>query len=268
MSQNRIRQLIQRNLDAKGRAFKAAVQNDVAEVYLYDVIDPYFGISAESFVKALKDIKAKTVHLHVNSPGGDVFEARAMATAIKAFPGEVKAFIDGLAASAATYVAMSAASVEMSKGSFLMIHNAWTIAMGNADDLMETAALLEKIDGTIVDDYVAKTGLPPDEVAAMMAAETWMTADEALAAKFVDSVSGSESKQDRIEWDLSAYSNCPQTVTVEATALHASDEVLARLPELVRNATNDALRAIADEENAKKHAEAVHKLNCLALDPA
>lgn len=239
----KIHQLIQANLKTAGKGFRAEVRGDVAELYLYDVIDSVFGISAEAFIKELKSLKAKTVNLRINSPGGDVFEARAMATAIKSYPGIVNSFIDGLAASAATYVALSASSVEMATGSFLMIHKAWTFAIGNANDLMETAALLEKVDGSIVADYQAKTGKSAEELNALMDAETWFTAEEAQAAGFADTVAGA-AVSDVAEWDLSAYEKAPARDVSEKARWIAAEK----------------LRASEDEANADRHRIAMQRL--------
>lgn len=209
MLRNRISQLLQANKATAGKAFRAAKKSDTAELYLYDVIDPMFGIGAEAFVKALKDIDAKTLHLHINSPGGDVFEARAMVSALKAFEGTVIAFVDGLAASAASYVALAASEVRMSKGAMLMIHRAWTLGFGNTNDFVDLADLLAKIDSTIADDYAAKTGESQAAMLALMDAETWMTADEAVVAKFADVVVD-EKPKDSVQWDLSAYAHAPK----------------------------------------------------------
>lgn len=178
-----------------------------ATLYLYDVIDPYWGVSAAEFNKALAELADKEVTLRINSPGGDVFDGRAIATAI-AQHGNVTAYIDGLAASAATYVAIAAKSVVMAEGSFFMIHEAWTFAYGNKHDLSETAALLDKIDGSIVNDYTKKTGKSVEEVAAWMKAETWFNAQEALDNGFVDSIGDAPAANNH--WNLSAYKNAPK----------------------------------------------------------
>ena len=129
-----------------------------AHIYVYDVIDQWFGASAEALIGALNDAGERTVHLHINSPGGDVFEARAMSAAIVAYQGQVIAHVDGVAASAATQLVLAADQARMLEGSLFMIHNAWTLAFGDKADLRSTADLLEKIDGQIADDYAdAKT---------------------------------------------------------------------------------------------------------------
>jgi ATP-dependent protease ClpP protease subunit len=177
-----------------------------AEMYLYDIIDDYFGVSANDFNKELSALKGKPVSLHINSAGGDVFSGRAMASAI-ASHGNVTAYIDGLAASAATYVALAAKEVHIADGAMFMIHNAWSLAYGNKNDMRDTADLLEKIDATIVNDYKKKTNLDEAEIVAMMDAETWLNAQEALDKGFVDFIFNGK-KIDNT-WDLSAYNNAP-----------------------------------------------------------
>lgn len=186
--------------------------SEAADVYLYDAIDPYWGISAQTFAETLAAITAPVLNLHINSPGGDVFEARAMVAAIRNYPGKVVAHIDGLAASAATYVALAASEVRMNAGAFLMIHNAWTIAFGNASDLLAMAALLEKIDGTIIADYTRKTGKDEATLRAWMAAETWFTADEAKAEGFIDAIDNAADPQPTDRWNMAAFDKAPKAL--------------------------------------------------------
>lgn len=207
-------QLIRNNAGREPAKIRA--EGEDATLYLYDVIDPYWGIGAAEFNKALAGLNGKKVTLRVNSPGGDVFDGRAMAAAI-AQHGNVHAVIEGLAASAATYVTAACASVTAAVGSFYMIHEAWTMAYGNKGDLTQTAALLGKIDDSIVADYARKTGKSNDEIIAWMQAETWFTAEEAVANGFVDSIS--ESAKVENKWNLSAYNNAPQVEDAATDAL-------------------------------------------------
>jgi ATP-dependent protease ClpP protease subunit len=155
------------------------------------------------------------VRLRINSPGGDVCEARAMMAAITDHPASFTARIDGLCASAATAITLACDSVEIVDGGFYMIHNAWTCAMGNAADLRATADVLDKVDAVIVAGYMARTKLPEAEVRALMAAETWFTAQEAVERGFCDSVMaipvGGKRAQARARaaFNLSVYANVP-----------------------------------------------------------
>lgn len=213
---HKLLQLLNDNARANRTApsITAKAEGDAHAVYVYDVIDSYWGASAKALIDALAEAGDKTVHLHVNSPGGDVFEARAMVSAVRAHQQaghKVVSYIDGLAASAATYLALAADTVHIADGGMFMVHNSWTLAWGNKEELRSTADLLDKIDGTISADYARKTGASAEQIAQWMDAETWFTGAEALAAGFVDSVieppKTEDSKSSR--WNLSAYANAP-----------------------------------------------------------
>jgi ATP-dependent protease ClpP protease subunit len=161
---------------------------DEATIYLYDAIGGWFGIAASEFVGELNGIKAKTIHLRVNSPGGSVFDAEAIQTAIQQHPAKVIAHIDGIAASAATYIATAADEIEASDGAFWMIHNAWGVAIGDSAEMRSYADMLDKLSANIAKDYQRKTGKSAEQVKEWMDAETWFSAAEALEAGFVDRI--------------------------------------------------------------------------------
>jgi len=196
----------------KGKGyFKAEASADSATIYLYDAIvsDDYWGgISALSFAKELATIDAPDIHLRINCPGGDVFAARAMAQTMKEHPSNITAHIDGYAASAATFLVTAADKSVISEGGMFMIHNAWTVAGGNAKDFIETAALLSKTDQAICNDYLAKTGQTEQQIKDWMDAETYFYGQEAVDAGFVDSLA-EVSPKNSINWDLSAYAHAP-----------------------------------------------------------
>lgn len=199
----------------KGRGFFKAEkpeQSDEATIYLYDVIvsdDWWGGITPLAFMKELAAITAPTIHLRINSPGGDVFAARAMQQAIREHSSHIVAHIDGLAASAATFLPMVTDESVISPGSIFMIHNAWTIAMGNALDFRKTADLLEKIDGSIAADYAKKTKMDNQAIVDWMAAETYFMDQEAVDNGFIDRLAESSPAKNKIDWDLSAYLHAP-----------------------------------------------------------
>ena len=222
------------------REYRAESDGDQATIYLYDAIGGFFGVDDEAFVRDLHALDAPVINLRINSPGGDVFAARAMATAIAQHPSRIVAHIDGLAASAATYVAISSAEVRMSKGAFFMIHNAWTLAIGNKDDLLSTASLLEKIDGTIADDYASKTSEERAQIIQWMDDETWFTAEEAESHGFVDAVI-EDSRQRNNQWNLSAYAHVPTALQPKNPAQNSAEQHRA---ELLRRL--QMLNAIAD----------------------
>jgi len=202
--------------------------DDTTVVMLYDVIGDWFGVSAKDFNKNLSAVSTPNIELRINSPGGDVFDARAIATAIRNHPAKVTAYIDGVCASAATYIALSADTVHMAEGAFFMIHNAWTMAMGNAEDFDATSALLRKVDASIVADYVKKTGKTEEEIKQAMAAETWFTAKEAHAYGFVDNIEDEELATKNL-WDLSSYDKPPAAIAENEEVLHNREKFERRL---------------------------------------
>jgi ATP-dependent Clp protease protease subunit len=213
MKLNKLMQLLKDNARAEGPApIRMDATATEAHIYVNDVIDSYWGASAASLITALAGHQDKIVHLHINSPGGDVFEARAMSAAVVSHPSQVVAHIDGLCASAATYLALACNEVRMTDGGLFMVHNSWTLAYGNKSELRDTANLLEKIDGTIIADYARKTGATTDQVVAWMDATTWFTAQEALDAKFIDAIDTNTKQTDssKAQWNLSAYPNAPK----------------------------------------------------------
>lgn len=190
-------------------------QGDETTLYIYDAIvmddastEWYGGVSAQSLVPQIRAIKGGTLHVRICSPGGDVFAAQAIVAAIRDTGAKVIAHIDGLAASAATVIASAADEVVMSDGSLYMIHCAWTIAYGNANDMRAEADLLDKCDTVIASQYVKRSGQTMDAIKALMDAETWFTAQEAVDAGLVDSVA-EDTPEAQAKWDLSVYAKAP-----------------------------------------------------------
>lgn len=190
------------------------VSQDEATVWLYDMIvsDSFFeGISAIDFAKQMTAIDAKTIHLRIDSPGGEIFAAQAMAQIIREHAAHTIAHIDGHAASAASWVALAADEVVISPGGMIMIHNSQTISYGDARDLKDTAALLEKVDGILVATYVEATGQDAQQITDWMDAETWFSAEEALLYKFADRIARNDdvALENAIQWNLTAWSKAP-----------------------------------------------------------
>lgn len=172
---------------AEGISIRAAVTADQpSEMLIYDAIgsDGYGGgVSATMVVEALATIGNGPLVVRLNSPGGDVFDGLAIYNSLKDRP-NTEFVVDGLAASAASVIAM-AGPLTMATGSLLMIHNAWSIALGNKAAMNAKAGILAKVDSQLASIYAERTGLPVDEIVAMLDAETWMTADEAQTKGFL-----------------------------------------------------------------------------------
>ena len=183
---------------------QSKVSNDIVDVYIFDEIGT-FGINAQSFIDEIKGFKNTPLNLHINCVGGDVFEGMAIYNVLKKRTAETTVYIEGIAASMGSVVALAADNVVMAENSLFMIHNAWGGAMGEAKELKKTANLLEKISNEIADIYIKKTNLPYDKVKEMMDEETWLNADEALELGFVDSIS--DAIKVAAKYDVSKFKN-------------------------------------------------------------
>lgn len=193
-------------------------------LYIRGVIASNFDANAADVIASLnKADPGQVLNIRFNTPGGDVFQGKEIAAAIKRYPGKTVGHVDSLCASAGTSIAISCDEIEMSKGAFFMIHNAQGMAFGDKKALRDRADLVEKIELSIVDDYTEKTGKPAEDVTAMMEAETWMSAEEALAHGFIDRIVGAPAKTSNA-WNLAAYANAPAAL---APQLPAAEPTLA-----------------------------------------
>lgn len=161
-----------------------------AEIYLYDAIGGWWsGIDAEWFRRELEAVKgAKRLNLFVNSPGGDVFEAKTMLSLLERFDAEKVVYVDGLVASAATFLVMGANRIVTVPHGTWMIHNAWGIAAGEAKSMRAYADLLDMVTGDIAGIYERHTKQPLEKLRGLMDAETWMTAEQAKELGFTHAV--------------------------------------------------------------------------------
>ncbi len=174
------------------------------QVAIYDEIGMY-GVAAADFMADLAGISGD-IELHLNSPGGDVFDGIAIYNRLKQHKGDVSVVVDGLAASAASFIAMAASpgKLEMAPHSQLMIHDGFGMAIGNAADMQEMAGLLDKASDNIAGIYADRTGKPADYWREQMRAETWYTDREAVSAGLADRVHGDPDTPEN-SWDLSVF---------------------------------------------------------------
>lgn len=167
-------------------------KEDKAEVWIYDVIGETFfgeGVAAKSFVKELADIKASQIDLHINSPGGSVWDGHAIYNSLISHPANITSFVEGRAASIASVVALAGNKVVMANTAMMMIHNPRAIVAGTAVDIRSAADVLDKVGETIQNVYVNKTGESNDVISKAMDEETWFTATEAVEFGLADEVS-------------------------------------------------------------------------------
>ena len=179
--------------------FKIKNEAERATVYLYGAIgsswwDDDDNNTAKSFAKTLDSISPKPLDIRIDSVGGDVHEAFGIASAIQRYEGQTTAYVDGLAASAASYVAVMADKVVMTDYSQIMIHDACMMAFGNYEELMEAAAQLDATDAMIAAIIAGRSGMDVEDVRAAMDAETWYDAQDAIEAGLADEVVRTEKR--------------------------------------------------------------------------
>ena len=180
---------------------------ETADIYIFDEIGTY-GVTAQDFISEIKDLKDMPINIRINSLGGDVFDGMAMYNVIKRREAKTTVYIEGIAASIATIIALGADEVIMAENSLFMIHNAWGGTSGEAKDMRKTAETLDKITSELTDIYVKKTGLSFDALAEMMDEETWLNAEEAFALGFIDTIS--DSIKVAAKYDVSKFKNITQ----------------------------------------------------------
>lgn len=203
------------NFKAKGKE---------GELYLYGEISSstWYGdeITPKQFkddLDALGDISA--LNIYINSPGGDVFAGQAIYTMLKRHPANKTVYIDGIAASIASVIAMAGDKIIIPKNAMMMVHNAWTIVAGNKGHLRKVADDMEKIDASIVATYSAKTGKTDDEITALMDAEKWMNAQEAVDEGFADELEAEKKIAACVTPEILArYKNPPENLKPEEAA--------------------------------------------------
>lgn len=159
-----------------------------AEVFIYDEIGGTMGVSVMDFIDQLNEITAEQIVVRINSPGGLLIDGIAMGSAIAQHPAHIVSRVDGIAASAATIVALAADRVEMMDGSQMMVHDVMCVCSGNARDMRETATWLEEQSNNVASIYANKAGGTLEEWRARMLAETWMFANEAVELGLADSI--------------------------------------------------------------------------------
>lgn len=159
-------------------------------VSIYGVIGEDFwtgeGITAARVAGALRRIGARDIEVHVNSPGGDLWEGTAIYNLLRDHKQKVTVKVMGMAASAASIIAMAGDEIKVGLGSHVMIHNVWSIAIGNRHDFVEVAAYLEQFDQSLFDIYAARTGQSKEDIERWMDAETFFSASEAIKNGFAD----------------------------------------------------------------------------------
>lgn len=229
--------------------FVAATADQPSVLSIYDEIG-FWGVQAKDFISELGKVTSKVLNVEINSPGGDVFAGLAIYNALKGSGKEIVVKVMGVAASAASLVAMAGDKIVMPKNTFMMIHNPWSFAKGNADELRDTADTLDKIGGALLATYAAKTGMSEDDLKPLLAKDTWMTADEALASGFATEVI--EDVKAKASFDM-GRADLPAAVKAVFAASQEADEAAAAA---AAQAEADAAATAKAEADAAAQAEA------------
>lgn len=181
-------------------------KDEPSQVYIYDEIG-FWGVTASDFAKQLLEIDNDKIDLHLNSPGGEVFDGLAIYNAIKTHKAEVTVYVDALAASAASFIAQAGDKIIMARNAQMMIHDGIGICFGNEQDMLDTAETLNKISNNIADIYAQRAGGTVDEWRGFMRAETWYSGQEAVDAGLADEITSSDDKaeKEKNKWDLSFF---------------------------------------------------------------
>lgn len=204
---------------AVGRTFDVRAQGDTTEIVIYDVIGDYWGegVSAKRFNDELAKVKTEKIVLKINSPGGDVFDGIAIYNDFAAHPAQKTVKITGLAASAASVIAMAGDEILIGKNAQIMIHNAWVMAIGNKHDLRDVADVLEGIDQGLLETYVDRTGKKESDIAAMLDKETWLRGEQAVKEGFADGLLDDDEKA-KAAYDVSVFAHAPVALKKEIEA--------------------------------------------------
>jgi ATP-dependent protease ClpP protease subunit len=228
-----------------------AVGGGPAQIHIYDEIG-YWGITAADFVRELSSLNASAIDLHINSPGGEIFDGIAIMNALRSHPAAVTTYVDSLAASIASVIAMAGERIVMAPHSQLMIHDGSGLCLGNAADMRETAELLDRQSDNIAAVYAAKAGGSVEEWRARMTAETWYTAAEAVEAGLADEIASSQA---------SADDNSPENLSGRPVTAHAEPIAAAPLIPVV------TAQAAAETEQGEPAEEPAAELAPVVAEP-
>ncbi|WP_313332198.1 head maturation protease, ClpP-related [Comamonas sp.] len=189
-------EILPRAMERWSPEVRAADRDEERSISIYDAIgyDPWTGegVTAKRVAAALRSLGKGPVTVNINSPGGDMFEGLAIYNLLREHEGEVNVKVLGLAASAGSVIAMAGDTVQIARAGFLMIHNAWVVAMGNRNDMRELAAWLEPFDAAMADIYSTRTGLESKAVAKLMDSESWIGGAAAVEQGFADELLASD----------------------------------------------------------------------------
>ena len=246
---------------AKQLKFWNLVKNDEeksAELILYGSIgsDEYWDdISDKAFKQDIENLgDVENIILHINSPGGSVFSAVAIANTLKNHKAKITANIDGLAASAATIITSACDTVKMPKNALFMVHNPITFAYGNNQDMQKTLEMLNKVKNSIIETYLNKAKTDKETLSELMDNETWMSAEEAKEYGFIDEILDENVEKEVIEnkliinnmaFDISRFKNFkekkiqePRVINISVNSTGNSEEIADKFRDILNSTEN------------------------------
>lgn len=225
-------------LDRWNPAIKAASDDTDNTISIYDPIGYDYwtgdGVTAKRVSAALRSMKGADVTVNINSPGGDVWEGLAIYHLLREYSGKVTVKVVGLAASAASFIAMAADEVQVARAGFFMIHNAWSVSIGNKNEMREYADFLDQIDQTIAGIYQVRTGNDIKDLQAQMDSETWINGTNAIEQGFADSFLPSD-----------AVTEDASNIAQDKIAAHKMDIALAKTG-MSRNERRNLIKALKE----------------------
>jgi len=199
-------------MNARGKKGEILLYGDIGEGFFTD------GITAKDFIGNLNAMgNVSEIDIRVNSPGGDVFEGFSIYNALIRHPAKINVHVDGLAASIASIIAMSGDSINISDNGMMMIHEPWSMAVGDADEFRAKAQTLDKMRENLLATYVSRTGGDRDAISGLMKAETWMTAEEAVSRGFADFKVESEMMAASLNLSIYGFKHTPEKYKVKGT---------------------------------------------------
>lgn len=224
---------------------KAADEKD-RSISIYDVIGQDFwtgeGVTARRIAAALRSIGKGPVSVNINSPGGDFFEGLAIYNLLREHDGEITVKVLGLAASAASIIAMAGDTIQVARAGFMMIHNAWAVAMGDRNYLRETADQLEPFDRAMADIYAAQSGMDAKEISELMDAETWMGGSEAIEKGFADELLPSDQVAEGEKASAASVRRLESALRASGMSASAAKKLISELKASQRDAAGSGER--------------------------
>ncbi len=233
-----------------------------AELYLYSVVGPLPG--AANAIASLPGLGMRTLNVHITSTGGSVFSGFAVYNALNSYPGRVVVYVDGLAASVASFIAMAGDEIRMAQNAMLMIHAPSASASGGAEEMRVTADMLDKLTDSMRDAYAARSGLKPEAVAAYMATDSWFSADEALRLGLCTHVD--EAKAATASFDLSIFKNVPAVLAATAKIMTTPETPAPVATVTTSSTTAEVFTADAVTAKVREATEAAHSAARTELD--